>query len=35
MLETNRASMRVLEKNGFMKTDESEDYFNWKLKLGN
>ncbi len=35
MLETNRASMRVLEKNGFMKIDECENYFNWKLQLKN
>ncbi len=31
--KTNRASIRVLEKNGFMKIDECDDYFNWKLYI--
>jgi [ribosomal protein S5]-alanine N-acetyltransferase len=31
--KTNPASSRVLEKNNFVKTGESETLFNWKLKI--
>lgn len=31
--KTNVASMIILQKNGFRKIDESDEYFHWKLQL--
>ena len=33
--KANTASFRVLEKNMFQKTDETETLYNWRLKLNN
>lgn len=30
---TNKASFKVLEKNGFVKIDQTETLFNWKLEI--
>ncbi len=31
--KTNVGSMVILQKNGFVKSDESDDFFHWKLQL--
>jgi RimJ/RimL family protein N-acetyltransferase len=31
--KTNVASMVILQKNGFVKSGESDDFFHWKLQL--
>jgi len=31
--KTNKASFKVLEKNGFVKIDQTETLFNWKLEI--
>jgi RimJ/RimL family protein N-acetyltransferase len=31
--KTNLASMVILQKNGFVKSGESDDFFHWKLQL--
>jgi ribosomal-protein-alanine N-acetyltransferase len=33
--KTNKASFKVLEKNSFQKTGETEELFNWKLEIKN